>query len=120
MFQQSVPGLAGQRESAVLVVRDARVPQRASVLLEVSLLGHAAGPIHSCAGIPADIMSRTFKFQARCATNKHTEDGKQRGRFLPVNTSCQSEIHASYGKVSVQRDGRDKLSNNPPSLLTFT
>lgn len=53
VFHQSVSGLAGQREGTVLVVGDAGVPQRSPVLLEVSLLGHAAGSIHSSSGTPA-------------------------------------------------------------------
>lgn len=53
VLQQSVSGLPGQSEGAVLVVRDARVPEGSPVLLEVSLLSHTAGPIHSSSGTPA-------------------------------------------------------------------
>lgn len=60
VLQQPVPGLAGQRERAVLMVRDARVPQRAAVLLEVSLLSHAAGPVHSSAGTPDNSLLQSF------------------------------------------------------------
>lgn len=53
MFEQPVPGLAGQREGAVLVVRDARVSERAA-LLEERLLSRAARPVHSGSGAPAE------------------------------------------------------------------
>lgn len=52
MFLQPVTGLAGQREGAVLVVWDTRVPERATVLLEVGLLGNGAGPVHGGTGTP--------------------------------------------------------------------
>lgn len=69
VLQQSVSGLAGQRESTVLVVRDARVPQRSPVLLEVSLLSHTAGPIHGSPGAPAAGKSHAFTFQRHAAEN---------------------------------------------------
>lgn len=50
---QPVASLAGQREGAVLVVWDARVSERAAVLLEVGLVGDGAGPIHGSTGAPA-------------------------------------------------------------------
>lgn len=53
VLQQPVSGLAGQREGAVLVVGDPRVPQRAAVLLEEGLVGDAAGAVDGCTGAPA-------------------------------------------------------------------
>lgn len=50
---QPVASLAGQREGAVLVVGDARVPEHAAVLLEVGLVGEGASPVHGGAGAPA-------------------------------------------------------------------
>lgn len=59
---QPVASLAGQREGAVLVVWDARVPERAAVLLEVRLVGDGAGPVHGGTGAPAArTVSGTFK-----------------------------------------------------------
>lgn len=60
MLQQSVSGLARQREGAVLVVRDARVPQRSPVLLEVGLMGDAAGPVHGSTGTPDNSLLQSF------------------------------------------------------------
>lgn len=77
VLQQSVSGLAGQRERAVLVVRDARVPERSPVLLEVGLLGHAAGPVHSSAGTPAVKVSHAFAFQARWVTTCSRREQKK-------------------------------------------
>lgn len=53
MLLQPVPGLAGQREGAVLVVGDAGVPQRGAVLLEEGLMGDGSSPQHGGAGAPA-------------------------------------------------------------------
>lgn len=53
MLLQPVASLAGQREGAVLVVWDARVSERAAVLLEVGLVGDGAGPVHGSTGAPA-------------------------------------------------------------------
>lgn len=53
MLQQPVTSFTGQREAAVLLVGDPRVPERAPVLLEEGLLGHTPGPVHGGAGAPA-------------------------------------------------------------------
>lgn len=50
---QPVASFAGQREGAVLVVGDARVPEHAAVLLEVGLVGDGASPVDGGTGAPA-------------------------------------------------------------------
>lgn len=53
VLKEPMSCLCGQREGAVLVVGNPRVPQQSPVLLEVRLLGRAAGPVHCGAGAPA-------------------------------------------------------------------
>lgn len=70
MLLQPVASLAGQREGAVLVVRDARVSEGAAVLLEVGLVGDGAGPVDGGAGAPA---ARTGAIRSKKRANYITK-----------------------------------------------
>lgn len=73
MLQQFVAGLAGQGESTVLLVGDAGVPLRSTVLQEVRLMRHAAGSVHGSAPVPVENRHRLLHPELRTSEVKTVE-----------------------------------------------
>lgn len=120
MFEEPVPGLAGQRERAVLLVGDARVPHGSPVLLEVGLLRHAAGPVHGRAGAPDNSLLQSLsvkemRVEKRCGSDK----GMLRGSpWSARHVGCQSALHGVIMGEQVRACGtRGRRSDGPEMSL---